>query len=145
MIKAINLTKTISYELSFDEHYGTDQATKWTLGALDSRVLATIKDKATSIPVAALNGSNEGSATLNLNQTNFEVVLFGLKGFTNFQDEEGKQIPYKTVLYSLAGKSYSVADPELVKMIPPEGIDELATEILGINSVREEERKNSEG
>jgi hypothetical protein len=143
-IRAINLTKTLRHQLSFDEDKGTDQATTWVLGALDSRVMATLKDRATGLPISALQGSTEGTAILNMNQVNFDVVVFGLKGFENFRYEDGKQVEYKTTHTNLGGKTYLTVDPELVKMLPPEVIDELANEIMDINVLKEEERKNSD-
>jgi hypothetical protein len=143
-IRAINLTKTVKHQLSFDEDAGTDKATTWVLGALDSRVFAAIKDRATGIPMSALSGGSEGTATLNLNQTNFDVVLYGLKGWENFRYDDDRQVEYKTSTANLGGKTYVVVDPELVKMLPPEVIDELANAIMEINTVSEPERKNSE-
>jgi hypothetical protein len=140
-IRAINLTRTLRHQLSFDENKGTDKAITWILGALDSRVFAAIKDRATGIPMSALNGG-DGTATLNINQTNFDIVLFGLKGFENFQYEDGKQVEYKTAHTNLGGKTYLTADPDLISMIPSDVIDELATEIMEMNSLKEDERKN---
>ena len=140
-IRAINLTKTIKHQLSFDEDAGTDAAVTWIVGALDSRVFAAIKDKATGIPMSALAGG-EGTATLNINQTNFDVVMFGLKGWENFKYEDGKSVEFKTTHTNLAGKTYLTADPELVAILPTEVIDELAGVIMEINTLKEEERKN---
>jgi hypothetical protein len=140
-IRAINLTKTVKHQLSFDEDKGTDKAVTFILGALDSRVFAAIKDKATGIPMSALSGG-EGNATLNINQTNFDVVMFGLKGIENLLDDADKPVAYKTAHTNLAGKTHLTADPDLVAMLPPEVIDELATEIMEINMMKEEERKN---
>lgn len=144
-IRAINLTKTVRHQLSFDEDAGTDKAVTWILGALDSRVMASIKDKATGIPLSALaGGSTDGTATLNINLTNFDVVLHGLKGFENFKFEDDSSVEYKTVTTNLNGKSYLTADPDLIKLLPSDVIDELAGVIMDINVLKEEERKNSE-
>lgn len=143
-IRAINLTKTIKHQLSFDDAAGTDEAVTWVLGALDSRVMSAIKDRATGIPMSALSGGGEGTATLNLNQTNFDIVMFGLKGFENLRFEDDKQVEYKTAHTNLGGKTYLTCDPELIAILPSEVIDELANEILSINTLKEDERKNSE-
>lgn len=144
-IRAINLTKVVTHVLSFDEDKGTDKEIKWELGALDSRVLASIKDRATGIPMSALSGGGQdATATLNLNQTNFDIVVFGLKGFRNLLNEDGSAVEYKTAHTTLNGKTYLTADPDIVRTIPSEVIDELANEIMEINVMKEEERKNSE-
>lgn len=144
-IRAINLTKTVRHQLSFDEDKGTDKAVTWIVGAIDSRVMASIKDKATGIPLSALaGGGTDGTATLNINLTNFDVVLFGLKGFENFRYDDDTLVEYKTTTTNLNGKSYLTADPDLIKMLPSDVIDELASAIMDINVLKEVERKNLE-
>lgn len=143
-IKAINLVKTVEYELSFDDAIGTDESTKFTLGALDARVFSVIKDKATALPVSAFSNPEGAMASLNMNQTNFEIVVFGLRGWKNFQDESGNQVNFKTVHTILGGKTYITADPDLIAQLPDEAIAELANKIMDLNSPTEEDRKNSE-
>lgn len=143
-IRAINLTKTLDHQLSFDEDAGTDAATTFTLGALDSRVFSVIKDKATALPVSAFSNPDGAMASLNMNQTNFDIVVFGLKGWKNLRDDEDKQIVYKTVHTVLGGRTYITVDPELIAILPDEVIAELANKIMDFNVPSEEERKNSE-
>jgi hypothetical protein len=68
---------------------------------------------------------------------NFDVVQFGLKNIVNFD------IPYKTGLRILGQKQYVVADDSVVAALPEEVLSEYAGKILEINSLSEEERKNS--
>lgn len=143
-IKAVNLTKTIDKQLSIDAAFGTDEATVFTIGALDGRVMSVIKDKATALPVSAFSNPEGAMASLNMNQTNFELVVFGLKGWRNFKDDDGKEIPFKTIVNLLGNKSYVTADPDLVAQLPDEAVAELANMIMDINSIDETERKNSE-
>lgn len=143
-IRAINLTKTTDHVLSFDDAAGTDDATTFTIGALDSRVFSVIKDKATALPVSAFSNPEGAMASLNMNQTNFEIVVFGLKGWKNFRDDQDKQIAYKTVHTQLGGRTYITIDPELVALLPEEAITELANKIMDFNVPSEEDRKNSE-
>lgn len=144
MIKAINLAKTLDYVLSFDPDKDTDAATIWTIGTIDARVMSIIKDKATAIPVSAFSGGGDGNATLNINQTNFEIVVFGLKGFKNFQDDDGKQIAWRGVQNNLANRNYFTCDPKIIEAMPEDAIAELAGKIMDINTLSEPERKNSE-
>lgn len=144
MIKAINLHKTVEHQLSFDPDFGTDAATTFILGALDSRVMSIIKDKATAIPVSAFSNAENAVASLNVNQTNLDIVIFGLKGFKNFQDHDGKQIEFKTTQTVLGNKTYTTVLSSIVEMLPEEAISELAGVIMDINNVSETERKNSE-
>lgn len=145
-IRAINLSKTKRHQLSFDPDKGTNKAITWVLGALDARVYAAIKDKATAIPMSAFSGdASEATATLNINKTNFDIVLFGLKGWEGLLDEDDKPVPYATENYNFEGRTYSVVKYDLLCQLPSEVIDELANEIMDINSLKEEDRKNSEG
>lgn len=134
-IKAVNLSKTIKYESPNDDAAGTDEATVFTLGALDARVISAIKDKATAIPVSSL-GTGEGFATLRINEMNFDVVQFGLKGLHNFG------MDFTSTTRQLGGKTYVVADPSIVEAIPEEEISGLADAILAINTLTDAERKN---
>lgn len=136
-IKAVNLSKTIDYQSDYDPEKGTDKATVATLGAIDTRVLGIIKDKATAIPVSSFS-TGEGMATLNYNAMNFDVVQFGLKNIVRFD------VPYKTTIRILGQKQYVVADDSVVAALPEEVLSEYAGKILEINSLSEEERKNSE-
>lgn len=143
MIKTVNLSKVINHQLSTDPDTGTDAATTWLLGALDARVMAHIKDKATSIPVSAFTDASNAMASLNINVTNFDIVQFGLKGWKNLQDEDGKQVEYKTVHTTLGGRTYQTCDPKIVEVLRDEEISELANKIMEINTLSEPERKNS--
>lgn len=144
-IKAVNLTKVVRHQLSFDDAIGTDKAVTWILGALDARVLGAIKDKATGIPMSALSGTNaDAVATLNINQTNFDIVLFGLKGIEGLTDDEDKPFPFKTTHTNLNGKTYLTADPAVIEALPAEVIEELASTIMDLNTLKETERKNSD-
>lgn len=143
-IRATNLTKTQEHQLSFDDAAGTEDALTFTIGALDARVMAVIKDKATELPVSAFSNPEGAMASLNMNQTNFTIVVFGLKGWKNFMDDEDKQIPFKTVHNVLGTKTYVTVDPELVALLPEDAISELANKIMDFNAPSETERKNLE-
>ena len=134
--KAINLAKTKTIELESDPEYGTDAATKFTIGALDGRVLSLIKDKATGIPMSTFGGGGDGMATLRMNEMNFDIVVHGLKGVDNYD------VAFTTTQKQLGGKTYLVADPDFVATIPDEITGEIAEQILNINTLTEEERKN---
>lgn len=142
-IRAINLTKTKQHILSFDPDAKTDKAIKWKIGALDARLLAAIKDKATAIPMSAFaSDGSDATATLNINKTNFDIVLFGLKGWEGLLDENDAPVVYRTDNTTFEGRTYLTVAYDLLIQLPTEVIDELAQEILDINTMKEEERKN---
>lgn len=137
-IKAVNLAKTKTYESDFDEDKGTEAATKWLIGAIDSRLLSQLKDKSTAIPISAFSGNGDGMASLRINEMNFDVVCYGLKAVSNYDGT------YTAIERVIGGKKYTIADPDFVSSIPDHIIDELATAILEINTITETERKNLE-
>jgi hypothetical protein len=72
----------------------------------------------------------------------FLFVQYGLRGWSNFKDDKGVDIPFKPVKRTHGSKSYTVADPELVKLIPAVVITELASEIRKANELDPTEEKN---
>lgn len=141
-IKALNLVKTKEIELSFDDAIGTDAATKFTIGALDTRVFSIIKDKATALPVSAFSNPEGAMASLNMNQTNFDIAVFGLRGWKNLKNDFDEDIAFRTTTTVMGGKSYITADPELVMTLPEDAIAEIATAVMDFNALSEEDRKN---
>lgn len=142
-IRAINLTKTKQHILTFDPDAKTDKAIKWKIGALDSRLMAAIKDRATAIPMSAFSGDNsDATATLNMNKTNFDVVLFGLKGWEGLLDEDDKPVEFRTEHTNFEGRTYLTVAYDLLIQLPGEVIDELAQEIIELNSLSSTDRKN---
>lgn len=141
-IIGISLDATRTYESVYDSAKGTPEATKFQIGTLDSRVLGRLKDMATSIVVDSNDSSGEIQTNINANDVNFQTVCFGLRGWENFTDENGKDIKFKTTKRTMGPNSYTIADPELVCKIPEVVIAELASEIRKSNELTETETKN---
>ena len=141
-IIGISLEATRQYESTHDSAKGTPEATKFELGTIDSRMFGRIKDMATSISIDPNKGAEEMTTNINGNDVAFNTVLYGLRGWTNFNDETGKEIKFKTVKKFVASTTYKIADPEVVRLIPDEIIAELAAEIRKSNEVSEVEAKN---
>lgn len=134
----LNLTKTFEYVSNLDPAKGTptekSDATIWKLGTLDSRVMGYLRDMSTKFTVSQANMTGENNSvetSVSQSEQDFETVRFGLKGWTNFKDEDENDIKFETKTKMLAGsgKSYQAVTPELVSMIPGELITELATRI----------------
>jgi hypothetical protein len=137
--KAVNLTKTIKYESDLDSDKGTEAATKFILGAIDSRTWSHVVDTNMESKM-----TQDGEQLNKFNQMTvaYNIVRFGLKGFENFLDDENKELVYKTEKFSMAGKAYMVTTEEIMSLLPVNLIMELAGEINSINTVSEEDSKN---
>lgn len=134
-IKALKLDSTESFVSRFDPAGDTDEATRFQIGALDSRVMGFIRDKATKIVVDPKAPTDSVETSVNAAEVNFLTVQFGLKGWTNFKDDAGNDITFRTVSKFVAGKSYTVVAPETLALLPITIVDELADRIRDKNSL----------
>lgn len=136
-LKAITRNRVRQFESDFDDAKGTDQATVFTVGALSPRLSAMIRDKSTSIGASA--SSEETTVNVNINSANLEFVRYGLKGWTNFVDEDGNLVEFTT---SRDKDGNEVASEESISALAEPVIQELAREINDFNTLSEKQRKN---
>ena len=141
-IIGITLDTTYDYQSEYDSSRGTPEATTFTVGTLDSRIFGMLRDKAMVISSDPTNPDGDTETILKGNEVAFLFVQYGLKGWENFKDSKGNDIKFKTVKRTHGEKSYTVADPELVKLIPGVVITELAAEIRKSNDLEVAEEKN---
>jgi hypothetical protein len=142
MITGIKLDATRKYVSKLDPSKGTKDETVFEIGTLDSRIMGRIMDKATTITVDPARPEDEVSTQVNSSEAAFETVMYGLRGWSNFQDGDGNDIEFKTVKRNHGGASYKVADEALIKLLPRAVIIELAEEIRKDNELTETETKN---
>ena len=115
--------------------------TIWELGVLDTTTLAMIQDMSTTYEMDQL--STQGmKTTLNIRMRNVEIVRFGLKGWSNFKDKNGNDLPFKSKKLQKYSKECVVVDEDILNRIPLSVINELANEISSRNQLTEEEIKN---
>lgn len=114
--------------------------TIWVIGAVDSRVLATIQDKATDIQIDTQNPDGEAGIRINQNEANIKKVQFGLRGFVNFSGEKG-EVSFKTETKHISGKPYDVCADEVLASIPTEVLNWLSDEISKLNSITSKDAK----
>jgi hypothetical protein len=138
-IKGLSLSSIRVYESKLDPAKGTPEATKWQLGTLDSRVMGMIKDMATSFTVNPAAPTDEVETSINRNEVNFQLVSYGLRGWSGFVDDKGNDLPFKKLTRRHGGSTYDVVDPDSIKLIPQAIIEELANEIGKDNEVSEVE------
>lgn len=134
-LTSLSLEKTRPYQSKLDPEYGTDEATTFSLGTLDSRISGKIKDLATTINVDPTQLDDEVETSINQNEVFFQTVSYGLKGIKNFLDEKGDEVKFRTLTRRHSGQIYQVVDPDVLKLIPQAVIVELALEIQKDNEV----------
>ena len=139
MLKAINLTKTKVYESDLDDAKGTDQATQFVLGAINTRAFSSIVDRNSEIRV---NEDGEQASRFNSMTVAYDLVRFGLKDINNMQDADGNPLKFVTESVNYNGKTMLAASSAIMEALPTELIVELAGEIQSLNSVTAEEAKN---
>ena len=122
-ITGINLTLTVDYVSKLDK---SENKTIWKLGVLNSEAYAFVSEKVATKTLKAM----------------LDVVRFGLKGFENFKDSDGKDIKFDSVSFPLGDYNYNIVANNIIKIIPMEVIIELGAEILKLSRLSEAEVKN---
>lgn len=141
-IIGLSLDATRVHELSRDPAKGTPEATRFTLGTIDSRVYGKIRDKGTAFKMDPTQLDDEVETTINQEEVNFELCQFGITHWENFQDKEGGDIPFKTIKRNMKGKSYVIVDPDVLCRLPRIDLAELAGEIGKENDLSGDDAKN---
>ncbi len=118
--------------------------TVWILGTLDLRSRAFIQDETTAFQVSDSDRPQEkADVKLRLSQSKILTVRFGVKGWRNLKDPVGQDILYEHDTLALDGKSYEVVAKSIIERFPYELVDQLAEAIMKLNSLTEQDRKNS--
>jgi hypothetical protein len=115
-------------------------ATVFELGVLDVFLMGMIYDRATAISKA--DDDSLGFST-RVNQTNIETVRYGLRGWRNFRDKHGAEIPFETTVQRIANRKYQVVTDECLNRLGIRRIRELGQQIKEYSEVQAAEEKNS--
>lgn len=140
MIKGINLGETEEKISKFDDG---NPKTIWKIGVLDSITISEIRDKLVTQELERSELSPVSKTVMNVHMADVEYVRHGLKGFINFSDSQGNPILYDTERRYSSGREAEVLAEGLLKLIPPQVIEELAGYIKSKNRMSLEEIKNS--
>ena len=125
------------FDTAKDEKNG--EPTVWLIGTLDGRITGRIRDKATTLTVNTKSINDEVETNINTNEMHFEACLYGLRGWENFKDEKGNDIPFKTKKMLHGGQQYQVVDVELLRSVPQIVLAELGMEIMKENMMSDDE------
>ena len=118
MITGIDLKEIQDYVLKEDKK----DPTVWKIGVIPSIVFMKIARDAKNNEIEA----------------SYKVLQIGLKGWDNFKDVE-----FKSEKQEIYGRELDVVPLDLIERIPMPYIVELSAKIMELNSITEEERKNS--
>lgn len=139
MLRPLNIGEVVEYSLKEDKK----DPTIFILAIVDSLVHSQLMDLGMVYrynPDAPKDSVAE--TRMEIGKQEIEFVRFGLKGFKNFKDKDGNDIPFKTVKNTVGNTDYQVASDETLKYIPRPAIAELAKEIDNLNKISVAERKN---
>jgi len=138
MLKALDLSKTISHESELDEAKGTENASRFTLGGIHSRVYMVIKDRATKF---AQDATGDMSVSFSGNAVAYELVKFGLRDVQNFENNT----PFKREKIRIGNTDCEVVTDEYMATLDPDLIRELSEQITKLCEFSKDEAKNSAG
>ena len=136
MLIAVDINAIKEYSLEEDT---VDEKTIFLLGQLDSMTRAFLDDLYSDVV------KNEEGIDIMKDRTNMKLVdiaKFGLKGWKNFKDSNGVDIPFKVEekIYPIIGKR-TVATDESLNKLQREWKWLIAYEIISINTLTEEDKK----
>ncbi len=118
-----------------------DDATVFTLRALSSKQLATVRDKVTRL-VPDPDSPSGATADLLINMQAWETARYGIAGWVNFKDTKGNDIVFKTNKENLGGSELIVVKKALLEQLDLQVIKELAAEIDKDDDLDEDEAKS---
>ena len=110
----------------------------FTLGVLDVFVMGMIYDKSSS-----LSRGDDIGITTRFSQSNIEAVRYGLRGWRNFPDQNGHDIPFKTVKRHTNGRTYHVVVDECLERLGIQDIASSARRSAGLSNRRVRSRFHS--
>jgi hypothetical protein len=144
MLIAIDTQEEIEFVIK--EERGSDNPTVFRLAVLDSVTMGRIEDEllrfSRKVGAAA---DDSASVSMPINRFAEEVVCFGLRGWSNFQNSKGEDVEYKTVSKALFGlKPRPTMDPTLLPLFRRSWLTEISDAIMGKNRLDKETEKNSD-
>ncbi len=121
--------------------------TIWVLGTLDAYTWAYLNDNLAEFEVEISEDETVVPKTrMKIHASAIEACRYGLRGWKNFKDEKGGEIPFETEKIQLTdGRVYQVVKSGVLGRIPIDVIMEISNKLREVNLVTEEEEKNSEG
>ena len=106
-----------------------DGATVFLIGVLDLDLKVHLQDSAMAF-------SSEGIIVNRSNHKLAEAMRFGVRGWKNYKDPKGNDIPFKTITRIVNGKPYDYMDQETANAVSDMKIvQELGNKVLVVNEM----------
>lgn len=116
-------------------------ATVFLIGAVDKEIIGALRDELQHIETVG----DRQIIKLNTSEVFTKACKVGLKGWRNFKDKEGRDIPFRLVDGFMYTREMKVLSPESLNGLPFDLIMELGRAIVEKNSKLDSELlKNSE-
>jgi hypothetical protein len=140
MYQAIDPTATQTFSLDWDSG---ESPSIFMIGVVDSSLMAHIEDAYTTYSTSK-NGSDSASdIRLNLNRKNYDLVRFGLKGWTNVGGKGGQEAKFETEKVKVPGLGEKEGlTAACMKMLSTRAISSLANRIRAFSELTEPDAKN---
>jgi len=103
------------------------------IGSLDVDIKAKLTDEMYSMGLG--DGSGGMNVGTNKNTTYLKTVKFGLRGWKNFKDKDGNEIPFVTGEQYMNNKQYTALADSSLQAMPLWLIREIGAKILESNDV----------
>ncbi|MFO1157275.1 MAG: hypothetical protein U1E60_00395 [Reyranellaceae bacterium] len=140
-IKALTLSSVKLIESESDPAKGTADATRFTIGAIDAFVSAYVFDR--TLTFTETDAGGIATAQVKMSEANLEAVRFGLRGWENFKDQSGNDVPFTTSDRIVMGKKYVAVADDCLALLNQDLVRELAAAIRRINEVGPDDAKKS--
>ena len=108
----------------------SEGATVFILGAVDKEIIGALRDSMQSLEMT----DGKQKVVMNTSATLVKACRIGLKGWRNFKDAEGKDIPFKLEEGYPFGKSMKIVSKETMEKLPLDLAIELGQAIVDKNS-----------
>ena len=140
-IVGISLDETREYISKHDPDRG--KPTIFVIGLLDPFVRSYVDDQMTQFGISPGGPDKPAQTSINISGRNLEIVRFGLRDIKNLIDPVTKEaVRFISDTIPVKGKSYKAVSDQILRLIPPIVIKELAREIGNDNLLMEDEVKN---
>jgi hypothetical protein len=111
-------------------------ATVWHLGTLSSLLMSVLQDDVASF-------REEGAMTIRMADNDLLAARLALRGWDNFEDDDGNPVPFTTELINLRGRKYEALSEELTSRIPIPVLRSIGQHAKLQNSLTSIQAKNS--
>jgi hypothetical protein len=141
MYQAIDPTATETFSLDWDSG---ESPSIFMIGVVDSSLMAYIEDSYTTYRRSNNGSDSDSDIKLNLNRKNWNIVRFGLKGWTNVGGKKGGQeAKFETEKVKVPGIGEKEGLTEAcMRMLSTRAISSLANRIRAFSELTEPDAKN---